>query len=135
MSPTSVPHFSHYHESFLILAKFFEGERAKNPKGSKETLLKNWSTYNFPRNLETEQSTEFSRNVLEKMEHYQTLMRNNKNQQGSILIERAAIEMSKRTRWIDSSLTVLLAIDDARLLSIPKQAPNEPTFLINFVML
>ncbi|EFP88095.2 hypothetical protein PGT21_017564 [Puccinia graminis f. sp. tritici] len=133
MTPTTVVDFSNYYENLLIaifevVTDFFRGSRPDKGK-----VLKNWFDYHCPKNLEPEQPTQFSRDVLNKLNDCYSLIQSGKSKKASTRLKVAVNDMFTQTKFIDSSLTVLLAIDEARsLLLTPKQSSKEFSFFRNF---
>jgi len=76
MTPTDQVDLTKYYDTILlaimdVVANFF-----RNQSGSKEKRLKDWSNFNFPKNLKTEEPTKFSEAVREKIEKYYLLIPN-----------------------------------------------------------
>ncbi|PLW42988.1 hypothetical protein PCANC_10021 [Puccinia coronata f. sp. avenae] len=94
--------------TFQVVADFF---RAQNETISDEkTKLKNWFAYNFSNDLKFEESNQFSRDVLKKMETCSPLKYGQENEQ----LQKALADMQSQAGF------VLLAIDEAHaLLSSP----------------
>ncbi|PLW29866.1 hypothetical protein PCANC_22532 [Puccinia coronata f. sp. avenae] len=108
--------------TFQVVADFFctQNETISNEK----TKLKNWVAYNFSNDLKFEESNQFSRNVLKKMETCSPLKYGQENEQ----LQKALANMQSQAGF------VLLAIDEAHaLLSSPNTYLEHATsFLPSF---